>query len=401
MDDLGPQTSDDVGDAERDVRVRDLAVVRQSVNVDAVDPGRRSCGLVRADHLHAVASLQLSHSQLVNRVLDSADEGVEADDAVDQSHEAKGDRPPWGTEEDEVRKRPVRLGLADYSPIDEARCEDLPRGSTGSRRPVRRPLLHRGLDDGRLLSARLSGPPAQGRERLLLRDGCRRGRCWLSTVPSLPSGGRPRDSGLAWHRGDGATWPGVDRGGVLDRQGVEGLAGRLGVGSRHLRRLFEQHLGASPRAVARTRRLHEAKRLLDETRLPVREIAVAAGYGSVRRLNAAFRSNYGRTPSELRRFPAARSGQSSAPQAVRVELATRAPFDGAGLLAFLAARAIPGVEKVDGSRYLRTFRVRLATGEVRRGSLEVEVADEGLVGRVLSEDAKSLLVVVATPPSGL
>ena len=92
--------------------------------------------------------------------------------------------------------------------------------------------------------------------------------------------------------------------GALDSSGVEGLASRLGIGERHLRRLFLEHLGASPVAVAQTQRVHFAKKLIDETRLPMGEVALAAGFSSVCRFNDAIRKSYGRAPRELRR-PAA------------------------------------------------------------------------------------------------
>src|SRR5580698_7010461 len=84
--------------------------------------------------------------------------------------------------------------------------------------------------------------------------------------------------------------------------GVESLADRVGVGSRHLRRLFIHHLGATPSAVAQTRRLHFAKKLIDETRLPLGEVALASGFGCVRRFNAAIRKTFKRTPSQIRRL---------------------------------------------------------------------------------------------------
>src|SRR6478736_10037332 len=85
----------------------------------------------------------------------------------------------------------------------------------------------------------------------------------------------------------------------LEDGGVESLAERLGVGSRHLRRLFLRHLGATPNAVAQTRRLHFAKKLIDETTLPMSEIALASGFGSVRRFNSAFQDTYKRSPSQI------------------------------------------------------------------------------------------------------
>src|ERR1039457_4733141 len=86
----------------------------------------------------------------------------------------------------------------------------------------------------------------------------------------------------------------------LEDGGVEVLAERLGVGARHLRRLFFRHLGATPIAVAQTRRLHFAKKLIDETRLPMGQIAFASGFGCVRRFNAGIRKTYHRTPSQIR-----------------------------------------------------------------------------------------------------
>ena len=88
--------------------------------------------------------------------------------------------------------------------------------------------------------------------------------------------------------------------GALDDGSIETLADRLGVTSRHLRRLFGIHLGASPLAVAHTQRLHFAKRLIDQTAMPMAEVAIASGFGSTRRFNDAFRDSYGRTPRDLR-----------------------------------------------------------------------------------------------------
>jgi len=92
------------------------------------------------------------------------------------------------------------------------------------------------------------------------------------------------------------------RDGALDRAGIEDLAVRLGIGPRHLDRLFRRHIGASPLQVARTQRVQRAKRLLDQTRLPMPDIAVRAGFASLRRFNAVFAEVYGRTPSQVRRL---------------------------------------------------------------------------------------------------
>ncbi|MCI0516732.1 MAG: helix-turn-helix domain-containing protein [Woeseiaceae bacterium] len=141
--------------------------------------------------------------------------------------------------------------------------------------------------------------------------------------------------------------------GALDDGNVEQLADRLGVTSRHLRRLFGRHLGASPLAVASTQRLHFAKRLIDETSLPMSCIAEAAGYGSVRRFNDSMKANYGRTPRELRNG-SSRRGLTVDAATLSVRLAYRNPFEWQSLLKFFALRATPGVESVVGDRYRRT-----------------------------------------------
>lgn len=141
--------------------------------------------------------------------------------------------------------------------------------------------------------------------------------------------------------------------GALDEASVDALATRVGVGPRHLHRLFVQHVGASPVAVAQTRRLHFAKRLLDETALPITQIALAAGFGSLRRFNDAFLSTYRRPPRELRK----RRGGGLAAEGgdeVILRLAFRPPYDWVQVRDFLATRAVPGVERVDARGYART-----------------------------------------------
>jgi AraC family transcriptional regulator of adaptative response / DNA-3-methyladenine glycosylase II len=145
--------------------------------------------------------------------------------------------------------------------------------------------------------------------------------------------------------------------GELDEASVATLAERLGIGPRHLHRLFLQHVGASPIAVAQTRRLHFAKRLLDETGLPITEIALAAGFGSVRRFNAAFQRAYARSPRELRRQRPAGAAVEKRDEVV-LRLAFRPPYDWAHVRDFLATRAVPGVERVDARGYARTVSSR-------------------------------------------
>jgi AraC family transcriptional regulator of adaptative response/methylated-DNA-[protein]-cysteine methyltransferase len=92
------------------------------------------------------------------------------------------------------------------------------------------------------------------------------------------------------------------RAGALDDAGIDALAERLGIGARHLDRLFHKHVGASPLQVARTTRLQKAKRLLDETKLPMVEVAARAGFASLRRFNTVFAETYKRSPSKIRRI---------------------------------------------------------------------------------------------------
>lgn len=212
-------------------------------------------------------------------------------------------------------------------------------------------------------------------------------RCRPEAAPGTPAA-----------RGTGAT---VDRAlrligeGALDADGVERLAERLGVGARHLRRLFVEQLGATPVAVAQTRRLLFAKRLVDETDWPFSEIAFAAGFASLRRFNAAFQGAWGRTPSELR---GRRAGRTEADRAgggeLTLRLAARPPFDGAGVLGFLAMRGTPGVERVtaDG-RWERAIRVGPSVGFVSVAPLPGEPA---VLARIRVPEATALAGVVAS-----
>jgi len=140
--------------------------------------------------------------------------------------------------------------------------------------------------------------------------------------------------------------------GALDEADVEGLATRLGVGERQLRRLFRRHLGASPISVAQTRRVLLAKQLIHQTLLPMTDVALASGFGSVRRFNETFQRLYDRPPASLRR----QSGEAPAGEdGVRLDLAYRAPYDWDALTGFLAMRAIEGVEQVSVAGYARTI----------------------------------------------
>lgn len=157
--------------------------------------------------------------------------------------------------------------------------------------------------------------------------------------------------------------------GALDESGVVALSERLGVTPRHLGRLFMEHLGASPKAIAQTRRLHFAKKLLDETDLPMTEIALSAGYGSVRRFNDHVKQVYGRSPSDLRGGVRGglRGHKERRTGTFMIRLPYRPPYDFAGVASFLGVRATPGVESVDDGVYARSVCI---DGE--RGAFSVE-----------------------------
>ncbi len=144
--------------------------------------------------------------------------------------------------------------------------------------------------------------------------------------------------------------------GVVDQYGVDGLSDQLNVGTRQLRRLFLEHLGASPLRVAQTRRLHFAKRLIDETSMTMSAVAFAAGFSSIRRFNDALRSTYNRTPTELRNLRNRRR-TDQIDGCLTLTLSYRPPFDWSSLLEFLRVRTIPGVERVEAGTYQRTVRL--------------------------------------------
>jgi AraC family transcriptional regulator of adaptative response / DNA-3-methyladenine glycosylase II len=151
--------------------------------------------------------------------------------------------------------------------------------------------------------------------------------------------------------------------GFLDDAGVDELARCVGVGERQLRRLFAVHLGAAPNVMAQTRRVHFARKLIDETDLPMIEVAASAGFGSLRQFNSAVRATFGASPFELRRTQR-RNSAAALNGEVALRLPFRPPFDWNSLIAFLGARAIPGVEAVTASSYRRTIAVHGSTGVI-------------------------------------
>ncbi len=200
--------------------------------------------------------------------------------------------------------------------------------------------------------------------------------------------------------------------GYVDSHGIGGLAARLAVTQRHLHRLLVAELGAGPQALARTARLQTARRLLAETSMPITEVAFASGFSSVRQFNASVRESSGRSPSQLRAraWRTGPGGQGARDSAgipgtwLTLRLTYREPFDAAGWLGFLAARAIPGVEQVTGDRYTRSVPTAAGPGIIelipRPGQghvlLRARLSGLGAVNPVVSR-ARRLLDADADP----
>src|SRR5580693_117446 len=173
--------------------------------------------------------------------------------------------------------------------------------------------------------------------------------------------------------------------GVVDRDGVEGLASRLGYEQRQVRRLVSAELGAGPLAIARAQRAQTARILVETTALPLSEIAFAAGFASIRQFNATIHEVFALTPTQLRQARGQRAAPTRrlptrrplaptpadpvAPGLIGLRLAYRAPIDAERMLGFLAARAIPGVESVQDGRYRRTIQLPNGAGILSLGPL--------------------------------
>lgn len=148
--------------------------------------------------------------------------------------------------------------------------------------------------------------------------------------------------------------------GLVDREGVSGLARRLGYTGRHLGRMLVEELGAGVLALARARRAHTARLLVETTDIPAGEVAFAAGFSSVRQFNDTFRAVFATTPTRLRRKN--HCDDATVQGEVTLRLPFRRPFDGAGLLRFLGDRAVPGVEEFAYSTYHRALRLPYGAG---------------------------------------
>ena len=193
--------------------------------------------------------------------------------------------------------------------------------------------------------------------------------------------------------------------GAVDREGVGGLAARLHFSERQLGRILVGELGAGPVALARAQRAQSARTLIESTELPFAQVAVGAGFGSVRQFNETLRAVYGRTPTELRSRARRSRRAVAAPGTIELRLPCREPFDGGSLVAFLAARAIPGVEEVEGDTYRRTMALehgpavvaltpedRIVRAELRLADLRDLTAAVARCRRLFDLDADPLAI---------
>ncbi|HVL16878.1 MAG TPA: Ada metal-binding domain-containing protein, partial [Gemmatimonadales bacterium] len=147
--------------------------------------------------------------------------------------------------------------------------------------------------------------------------------------------------------------------------GLEAIADEFALSSRQIRRIVRAQLRVSPIQLLLTRRLLLAKQLLTETRWPIAEVAFASGFGSLRRFNDAFTRRYGMPPTRLRRSAEGEVSVTESGDTAVLRLAYRPPYDWAGTLAFLAARALAGVELVTDRAYARTVRLGRVAGWIR------------------------------------
>ena len=178
--------------------------------------------------------------------------------------------------------------------------------------------------------------------------------------------------------------------GVVDREGVGGLAARLGYSERHLRRLMLDEIGAGPLSVARAQRAQTARILIETTALPFADVAFAAGFASIREFNETVKAVFAVSPSMLRAAASKRAGDAAPNGALNLRLSARTPFDGHEALAFLGARAIPGVETYDGITYERSLALPHGSGHV---SLQAKL--DHVAATLQLDDLRDLTAAVA------
>ena len=184
----------------------------------------------------------------------------------------------------------------------------------------------------------------------------------LRCRPELAPGNAPVDDA---HRIAQLIVQRLEEGKLDEKTGLEAIAGQFELSSRQIRRIVQKELGVPPMQLLLTRRLLLAKQLLTETMWPMTEVAFASGFSSLRRFNDAFSRCYGMPPTRLREKATENAAAIAESQTSVLQLSYRPPYDWKGILAFLAARALTGVEHVTDGSYARTVRLGQATGWIR------------------------------------
>ena len=186
--------------------------------------------------------------------------------------------------------------------------------------------------------------------------------------------------------------------GVVDREGVEGLATRLHYSVRHVNRVITEEVGTGPLALARAQRSQTARLLLETTTLPIAQVAFAAGFASVRQFNDTVQQVFARAPRDLRQRVRPHAHVSSAgipTRGINLRLAARRPFDAASVHAFLAARAVEGVEEFDEASYRRSLRLPHGYGVVSLSPTQAATGPAYVEANLELSDLRDLTTAVA------
>ena len=241
----------------------------------------------------------------------------------------------------------------------------------------------------RVLPFDLSGAYSQRRKLSLFPDSRGGGGSWLSTLPALPAGVFARNSRVAGNAKHGGARFAIDQPEWPDRRWSRSTRREAWSWLASSSAALPQAPGCDAQCCGADRRLHFAKKLIDETTLPMSEVSLASGFGCVRRFNENIRKTYHRTPTQIRAL--VRQSRVQPENQYVFRLRFRPPYNWKGMLAFLAARAVPGVEMVEGGSYRRSISLRGSQGYF---AVSLEEASSSLVARVQFSDPSLLYLIV-------
>ena len=242
-----------------------------------------------------------------------------------------------------------------------ARPRNLLSGGKQPRRTLRRDVFHCGADYRNLLPAKLPSAYAEARKRTVLPLGGGSADRWLPRLSAMPARRQPRCTGMEPASRSRGRAMRLVADGIVDREGVAGLAARLGYSERQIHRALSQEVGAGPLRLARAQRAQTARILLETTDLGVTDVSYVASFASIRQFNDTMREIFASTPSDLRRRSRRGPGAHRLVAGpIELRLPYRRPADLTGIVAFLSTRAVPGVEEVEGGTYRRILSCRMA-----------------------------------------